>query len=280
VSAYSEFLQYVYKLHPGPMRDPKELAAWKWQACGADPKEFNSWWDRYCSERYWGGYAPSARDSAYFDRNLGSNQLYADVTGSSLKTAKSDGYGSHSDEIHETFNSTKQVQSPSVTFDKLWKSYPWGNPYDNNAYPDQCAIRMSVALQNAGINMTSFSQKLVKPLDGQKTIGRIMLNGKSTATRANELGEWLKLHPIPGIGKPENITGKDWENKVEGRTGIIMFDGYWTRTGETAADASGGHIDLWNGSRLTISSVPDALATYAREAGRNSFRQGAHTLNR
>lgn len=30
-----------------------------------------------------------------------------------------------------------------------------------------------------------------------------------------------------------------------------MFDGYWTRDGEAAGNASGGHIDLWNGEKLT-----------------------------
>ncbi|WP_321815219.1 MULTISPECIES: hypothetical protein [unclassified Paraburkholderia] len=38
---------------------------------------------------------------------------------------------------------------------------------------------------------------------------------------------------------------------------------------------SEAHIDLWNGSRLTISSAPDALATIGRFFGKASFRQGA-----
>ncbi len=99
--------------------------------------------------------------------------------------------------------------------------------------------------------MKSFSSKLVKPLGGQASIGRILLEGNVTATRANELGEWLKLQPIAGIGKPENISGTNWVSMVKGRTGIIMFDGYWARDGETSGNTSGGHIDLWNGEKLT-----------------------------
>lgn len=67
-----------------------------------------------------------------------------------------------------------------------------------------------------------------------------MLNGSAAAVRAYELGEWIKLQPFCGPPqKPEGITGKDWESKVKGRTGIIMFHAYWTRQGEAPASASG-----------------------------------------
>ncbi|AQH03268.1 hypothetical protein A9R05_31005 [Burkholderia sp. KK1] len=152
---------------------------------------------------------------------------------------------------NSTPNSIKVVHLRFVTFQELWDNYPSGNPYDNPSYKDQCAIRMSVTLHRVGIEMKSFSEKVIKPLPGKKDIGRIILDGKATATRANELGEWLKLQPIAGIGKPENITGADWASRVKGRTGVIMFDGYWTRDNESEANASGGHIDLWNGEKLT-----------------------------
>ncbi|KXV05580.1 hypothetical protein CR51_12610 [Caballeronia megalochromosomata] len=152
---------------------------------------------------------------------------------------------------NSTPNSVKVVQLKAVTFQELWDNYPSGNPYDNPAYKDQCAIRMSVTFHRVGIEMKSFSEKVLKPLPGKKDIGRIVLDGKATATRANELGEWLKLHPIAGIGKPENITGPDWLSHVKGRTGVIMFDGYWTRGSESKGNASGGHIDLWNGAKMT-----------------------------
>jgi hypothetical protein len=152
---------------------------------------------------------------------------------------------------NSTPNSVKLVQFKVVTFQRLWTNYPSGNPYNDPAYKDQCAIRMSVTFHRVGIEMKSFSSKLVKPLSDQPSIGRIILDGKATATRANELAEWLKLQPFAGLGKSENITGTDWLSEVKGRTGIIMFDGYWTRDGESDANASGGHIDLWNGEKLT-----------------------------
>ncbi|MCA8125972.1 hypothetical protein LGM75_06380 [Burkholderia multivorans] len=47
-----------------------------------------------------------------------------------------------------------------------------------------------------------------------------------------------------------------------------MFDGYWCRAGERAENASGGHLDLWNGARLTISNPLNALAVMGRLLGR------------
>ena len=99
-----------------------------------------------------------------------------------------------------------------------------------------------------------------------------MMDGFPASVRAYELGEWLKLQPFCGLPKqPENITGKDWESKVKGRTGIIMFHAYWTRAGEVPASASGGHIDLWGGSRLTISGFWDGFATIGRRFEMQEF---------
>ncbi|HEX7937301.1 MAG TPA: type VI secretion system amidase effector protein Tae4 [Paraburkholderia sp.] len=176
---------------------------------------------------------------------------------------------------NSTKGSIKEVSLKAVTFAALWANYPGGNPYDNSDYDNQCAIRMSVTFHRVGIGMKSFSQKLIRPMSGQHDIGRIFLDGKPTATRADELGQWLELQPFAGLPKAEDITGPNWEARVKGRAGIIQFSRYWARDGESAANASGGHIDLWNGSRLTISSAPDALATIGRRIGITSFRQGA-----
>lgn len=176
-------------------------------------------------------------------------------------------------------DSVCKVDVPPIKFAQLWENYVTGNPYDDpsGTHPNQCAIRMSATLHRVGIEMKSFSQNTVKPAPGKATLGRILLDGKPTATRANEMAAWLKLQPFCGLpNKPENITGKEWESKVKGRTGIIFFDGYWTRAGESAETASGGHIDLWNGTRLTISSAVDGFATVGRYLGIRSFRQGAN----
>ncbi|MCY1287649.1 Type VI secretion system (T6SS), amidase effector protein 4 [compost metagenome] len=92
--------------------------------------------------------------------------------------------------------------------------------------------------------------------------GQIRLDGKRTAVLAAEMAEWLKLKPIAGMGPTENITGADWQQKIKGRTGIVAFKNYWQRDGETGR--SGGHIDLWNGSRMTAGSIRGAVTNLLR----------------
>ncbi|KVH58013.1 hypothetical protein WS89_21560 [Burkholderia sp. MSMB1072] len=126
---------------------------------------------------------------------------------------------------------------------------------------------MSVAFHAIGSDMKSFSQNVLKPMPGKKTLGRLILGGKATATRAYELAEWLKLRPFLGLGKPENITGPNWQDKIKNRTGIIYFFGYWRQDGDSADSLSGGHIDLWNKDTLTPS-----FASFWR------FRLGRRTM--
>jgi hypothetical protein len=175
-----------------------------------------------------------------------------------------------------TPNSVKEVPLKAITFKELWDNYATGNPYDdpNGQYKNQCAIRMSVTFHRVGVPMKSFSERVLKPASGRENLGRLLLGGKATAARADELAAWLQLRPIAGILPVENVTGPDWESRVKGRTGIIAFSQYWSRAGESMANASGGHIDLWNGSRLTISSAPDAVATISRRLGFHSFLPG------
>ncbi|NTX23450.1 type VI secretion system amidase effector protein Tae4 [Burkholderia cepacia] len=158
---------------------------------------------------------------------------------------------------NDTPKSKQSVLLQTLSFQDLWNAYPKKDPYNDptGEYENQCAIRMSVTFHSIGSDMKSFSQNVLKPMPGKKTLGRLMLGGKSTATRAYELAEWLKLRPFLGLGKPENITGPDWQTKVKNRTGIIYFFGYWRQDGDSADVLSGGHIDLWNKDTLTPSVV-------------------------
>lgn len=171
-------------------------------------------------------------------------------------------------------NSHKDVELKSVTFSELWNNYAHGNPYSDpgGQYKNQCAIRMSVTLHRVGIEMKSFSQKRVRPMPSKPTLGRLLLDGKPTATRAYEFAEWLKLQPIAGLPAPENVTGPDWERKVGGRTGIIFFFGYWRQQGDSGDDLSGGHVDLWNGARLPVASAGGLLASVGRRMGISSLQ--------
>ncbi len=165
-----------------------------------------------------------------------------------------------------TANSIKDVQLRVLTFAELWNSYVTGSPYADPTghFKNQCAIRMSATFHAVGIEMKSFSGKLVKPMPGKKELGRILLKGKPAATRAYELAAWLQLQPIAGLQLPENITGAHWRSNVDGRTGIIFFYGYWQQEGDPPDNFSGGHIDLWNGSRFPNNGTIGTLENIAR----------------
>lgn len=145
-----------------------------------------------------------------------------------------------------------------LTFDSLWDGYPNDKPYvDKNGdvpkgYENQCAIKLSVALDAAGVDLSGFRGAYV------------VVKGKRAAIRAEELAQWLKKQRIDGLPPaPANVTGKDWQKKIAGKKGIVFFANYWARSGETRAP-SGDHIDLWNGSRLTASGLQGAVVTFLR----------------
>lgn len=134
---------------------------------------------------------------------------------------------------------------PAVKFVDLWKNYPSGHPYTDpntgdppKGFEDQCAIKVSLSIHGAGVEMKSFTGATVN------------VEGKKLAIRAEEFRNWLVQKPFCGLPiKPENVTGKDWQKKIDGRTGIIFFKDYWFRKGQKMP--SGDHVDLWNKSSLT-----------------------------
>lgn len=161
--------------------------------------------------------------------------------------------------IRVTTNATRDsvclVGVEPVRFAQLWGVYPKGNPYVDPAsgrppagYENQCAIRVSVALHRAGVQMKSYQAK-----------DRIRLDGLNTAALAENLAAWLKLMPFCGLpARPEDVSGSDWYNKINNRTGIVFFKDYWARS-ESQTSPAGDHIDLWNRDALT-----GGFATFVR----------------
>lgn len=85
-------------------------------------------------------------------------------------------------------------QAPRVSFAKLWAGYPASKPYIDaktgdppKGYENQCAIKISVALHAAGVDLKSFRG------------GQVRINGKIAATSAEQLASWLKAQHISGI---------------------------------------------------------------------------------
>lgn len=154
-------------------------------------------------------------------------------------------------QTNSTANSIKTIQLEVIAFDKLWRCYPWGRPC-HGPYQDQCAARLGLALSTAGVDVRSFHGAMCN-VDQPKHM-----------LRAAEVAAWLQRIPFAGCPKPKAVTGKDWQEKVQGKTGIIFFNGYWHRDTDGTGVNSGNHIDLWDGKKLTKSSLADTVATISR----------------
>lgn len=125
-----------------------------------------------------------------------------------------------------------------ISFDKLWDNHPTGefpckDARGNKAYENQCAIRMGVAFDKAGVGTKSFNG------------ARCWHSHKPPhILRAEELANWLK-GPFSPFKTVEIFEAKKGFDRISGRTGVIFFKDYY------GPNSQGDHIDLWNGSRLT-----------------------------
>lgn len=122
---------------------------------------------------------------------------------------------------------------PKILFKPLWDNHPGRDvkPCDGAAFPNQCAIRMGVALEKSHVNTSSFDTMYPK---------RRCYPGVHHSPRhilaAQELANWLETQ-VPLVGKPEkrkNVNSGDYS----GKKGIVFIQNGWGPT---------DHIDLWNG---------------------------------
>jgi hypothetical protein len=163
---------------------------------------------------------------------------------------------------NSTPNSTKEVLLKALIFQELWDAYPKFDPC-NGHYRDQCAARLGEALRGCGIEGLSFKG------------ARCGVDHPSHMLRAAEVAEWLHRRPFAGCPQAASLTPKTWDSDIKGQTGIVFFDGYWHRDSDGPEVTTGNHIDLWNGSRLTMARVADTLATIGRFVfGRQSLGAG------
>ncbi len=110
--------------------------------------------------------------------------------------------------------------------------------------PNQCAVRMSMALVRSGFGLESF-QPAHRVHSGN---GACNTNGVPHVLAALELGHFLRL----GLGAPATISPRAHHRgcahafeQIRGQKGILYFNNCFTRAG--AAVQSGDHIDLFDG---------------------------------
>jgi hypothetical protein len=93
----------------------------------------------------------------------------------------------------------------------------------NPAYINTCAARVSLALLKSSVSF-----------NGRMTIKAGKYTSKKIETGAKLLADQLKRTDV--FGMPEIYTPSQFQNKVKGRKGVVLF---WKITGY-----GGGHIDL------------------------------------
>lgn len=128
-------------------------------------------------------------------------------------------------------------------FDALWSNYPDEDPCDARddsggpLFRNQCAIRLSQALNKSGVSLAAFPSRRKCWVHRQRHEVRA----------AAELANWLETHPDPRLKRSIDITGSEWRSKITDRKGIVCFEDYYPATHGSGGD----HIDLWNGGAMT-----------------------------
>jgi len=147
-----------------------------------------------------------------------------------------------------------------VSFQELWRNYPKHRlkhidpKTEETIFNNHCAINVSHSLYHCNVFSKGFK--------GTKCWRCPTPNAKNKgihAIRAQELAAHLKRKPFLGCLKVKKFSGKEFKEKVSGKTGIIFFKDYWQREGESGR--TGDHIDLWNKNELASIGF---FATWAR----------------
>lgn len=130
------------------------------------------------------------------------------------------------------------------SFAKLWGNYPKASNPCDGPWANQCAIRMSIALNSEG------KIKLTKMNYTEPTCKHGHARG------AESLAGWLWRTQLgrPKIYKDGAVAKK----RIRMKQGIIFFKNCFTRRGETAR--RGDHIDLWDKGKTKGFSDPRNLS--------------------
>lgn len=123
----------------------------------------------------------------------------------------------------------------TIQFAKLWKNHPYpSNPCSKAHFPNQCAIRMGVALEETGIDTSSFDTKYPRRrcYPGFKHSPKHIL-------AAQELANWMDVNP--NIFGQKSVIREQRKSGLEGRKGIIFIKNGWGST---------DHIDVWDGKAM------------------------------
>jgi hypothetical protein len=108
-------------------------------------------------------------------------------------------------------------------------------------YPNQCAVRLSIALKRAG----------AKPISGLATCGAHPPE-EMHYVNATQVANALARGAVEGLAPVQKLTGTEpahFYPLLFGRTGVVYFQDYWQRSSDRPGQPTGDHVDVWNGYR-------------------------------
>ncbi|WP_182417789.1 type VI secretion system amidase effector protein Tae4 [Bartonella sp. HY038] len=137
----------------------------------------------------------------------------------------------------------QDVNMEVISFKTLWDNYPSESKPCPGDFSNQCAIRVSHALLDSGVDFSSCpAVKCYGP--AHNYLGKHVL-------RAEELAVWLNTMPVKGMKERVKLNPENFHNEIDGKTGIIFFKDYYTVGNQQWENRSGDHIDLWNKNKTT-----------------------------
>jgi Type VI secretion system (T6SS), amidase effector protein 4 len=129
----------------------------------------------------------------------------------------------------------------TISFANLWKAHPAQRGVESPCasaagvphFENQCAIKMGLALQHAGVDMAAYP----------KTKCCWFGHTEKHVLRAEELAMWLKNRPelFGNVVRTKHTTVEAFR----GKKGIVMCRNFW------GTGMQGDHIDLWNGQQFS-----------------------------
>lgn len=135
-------------------------------------------------------------------------------------------------------NARVKIKKPS--FQAIWDHHPAGSfPCDKQLFPNQCAIRMSVALTGAGIDTSSFD-KLYPRRRCSSAYPSLKHHHPGHIMSAQELANWIDKSPEI-FGQTQKLKSPVTSANYVGKKGIVFIMNGWGST---------DHIDIWNGQDM------------------------------
>ena len=123
--------------------------------------------------------------------------------------------------------------------------------------PNQCAVRMSVAMVRCGMDFIGFPNQ--RRIHRGRSICQLM---PDHVLGARELADYLRMI-LPEPVRYGGAAAATARAALNNRKGIIYFDNCYART--PGGPQTGDHIDLWDGSRYFIEHISAPAGENARE---------------